>query len=499
MDATLASTRKPRASLESARAARPSLETPRTTRPSMDGPLARSVARRASVRGAPAVLTPSQQRAEAARKRREAADSAAADTRSTGSIRPGPRHSVASSAAPVVSAANARKARSEDKVASPAQSRKARSADGPSTPKAARGRLADRGGGAAADAPRITVTPTGRRLTGGGTPTRNTRARPSLPRSNTVSGRVSLPRDGDAVSRRLELGAKMTRQGGASRAEVMNAIAESTTGSDRLDGPDNVSPNKAPPSDSGSDHVLPRSPRKHSGALESFRRMRRESLEAEARAKAADAKGEQSAKTDTKQAASTKLEDRPEPCGGLGESWATAERDEQQQDEKLVAPDFMRVDSARTARASGRFSDADVSLTGVSKLRESLGRRRSRGNQDLSEIPPPTLRRRSAKLGNIEPLSIGLARLSIGRDQVIGAPVRNKSPLSSAANVIRAPLQNVERSRVAFDTNARTDGRLSEPTKSRYSLTRSTMLPFSINDDRLTWADGADDELLLSD
>lgn len=315
---------------------------------------------------------------------------------------------------------------------------------------------------------------------------------PSSARSALSRGSPSALRTGtrnaEGVQRRLELGGKKTRVPMVSRVEAMNAIAESTTGSDRLDAaPAETKADTVPMSPGAERVVTPRAGgMKHKGALESFRRVRRESLDAEMQAKSGVIETKEEKNTET--AASVeqnaenndKLADRPEPGGGLGEGWASGNerKSSDSSNDSIAAPNLSAI-ADKGVRKTGRFSDADVTLDGVNKLRQSLGRRRSRGNRDLEDIEPPSLRR-SRKLGHIEPLSIGLARLSLSQDE---------------DGNYRAPLSRVD----ALGYDNRLSGRCSEPVKNRYSLTRSLMKPFSITDDRLTWADIGDEDMLLSD
>ena len=104
------------------------------------------------------------------------------------------------------------------------------------------------------------------------------------------------------------------------------------------------------------------------------------------------------------------MQDRAEPGGGLGERCEVSKLEATDViPNKFVATDVLPNNIIE--RGSGRFSEGVVTLSGVAQLRESLGRRRSRGTQDLQSIAAPKLQRQSLKLGKVEPLSGRFSRL----------------------------------------------------------------------------------------
>ncbi len=349
------------------------------------------------------------------------------------------------------------------------------------TLRAPRQRLADRGFNS--DAPSATprLTKPKRRLTGGDTkpspriqPTKSLRKRPSLPGENSAARRLDMDLTPTLPS--LSKPSRSTE----SRAKAMNAIAESTIGSARMDIGDleTMAPAEPPV-----EHVVPRTPQKHSGVLESFRRTRRASQEAEMASKE---EAKQTLSVEEEKAPEAPIPDRAEPTGALGKGWITEDDEEvpRRGVRRLVAAELMTEELVR--RGSGRFSEGAVTLTGVSKLRESLGRRRSRGGQDLQEIAPPQLRRKSLKLGQVQPLSVGFARLStVDSEGGVGA-LNVRSPLGDIASR-GGSKQNV--------------GSTVEKQKDKpvvYKTESSRLKPFSFDDDRLSWADTALDDDLLS-
>lgn len=311
---------------------------------------------------------------------------------------------------------------------------------------------------------------------------------------NTKAAKVIPPRRSSdvhevPVSRRLDLdtadisvGGNRSARSKQSRVEAMNAIAASTMGSlNDLDGDANSVQDDVSGKEEGEtkkiDHVVPRTPGKHRGALESFRRTRRASqearrasLEAEAAAKE-DAAASQDAlamSMSISKAETVGFGDRAEPGGALGAAWtpkkvekeieaAENEESSDSEEEELVTP------SKKSSYS--RFSHGRISIDKVEALTYSLGtRRRSRAGQDYSTIEPPNLS-----------LSLSRSRSS-RRASCTASPV----VLSGSTLPMRSPLGTLDA------TNGNTGN------AGMYKLRSSKS--FAIDDDRLSWADMGDDD-----
>lgn len=190
-------------------------------------------------------------------------------------------------------------------------------------------------------------------------------------------------------------------------------------------------------------------------ALESFRAVRRASLESN---EAAEKEGEmqidmqpmhmEPAQDGESMQRETVTAVQPVQIGNLSMDDTESEtpREEPLPDRPDPTTPSGKIPTSKTAaksrRTSERFSEANICLDNVDKLRLSLGRRRSRGiNEDMSHIETPKLRRTSLGKGNffVRP------EMEQGADQMMDD--MPEEPNYGLYGVARSPLRSIETNR----------------------------------------------------
>lgn len=369
--------------------------------------------------------------------------------------------------------------------------------------------------GPAAHAGRMSPVRDARRVTGGTPATR------AAARRRASGGSNALARPAAPVSRRLVLGdaAKEVRDG-RSRAEAMNEIAMQTDGSAKM--------------------VVPDAGAKPAGsALDSFRAVRRASLEPAAAAAEREVVEAASAEMSPEGAAAAGLAavgvagiaaagvaaagtasapipaasfaDRPDPSGALGAAFA--DRPDPSgalgggigPRKPLVATNIIGTGSQsakaavrkRGKRFSERFSDANIDLSNVEELRRSIGPRWTSKERGADcKLPTPTLtyysrdkkakekreREEAERKAEVERLKQDF--LKQAEADKLAKEMGGMSIGTSAGTEGRRPLASV----LADEA--------SNVPKARMSLTKSPDLPFNIDDTAMNWVPKSDEDMI---